>query len=226
MKGDRRMEFHVITQVSCFVGNRLIKEFHAVMFHGLAERDGEEYPHDPCVCASSESPSNLLISRPGHSIPPISQPSSHLVVSGTLADRLRPFPNIRLAPVVFKRLVDVDYEKGDMTWDERWGNVDPFELLRSLPDVPEFHRTVGSYYEVQCWRWRDIVEKYPDAVEVEIEEGMPYWKKRPVLRLSSRMFVDHPFIIHGDVLVSDTAFDILDAALDRDFFLVRDYAVP
>ncbi len=217
------MRFYVITAISNFIDNPRIQCFHADMFHGLVERGGKEPPHDARVWANTEPPSSLLISRTARRVPEISKPSSHLVVSQRLAEQLRPFPRIRLAPVVFKRLVDVDYEPDDMTWDEKWGDVDPLQLLRTLPDVPDFHERIGHYFEVQTWRWRDVIDKYPSAKEFTIEERTPPMEEASVIRLSAELFQDHPLLCYGDLLVSEDAFRILDKALDRVFFLVREY---
>jgi|GEM_PF-2893851 len=220
------MRFYVISPVSNFIDNRRIKTFHADMFHGLAERDGKEFPHDTRVYANTESPSSLLISRTGCNVPDISLPGSDLVVSERYASRLEGLPHIRLMPVVFKRLVNVAYEKGDMTWTEKWGNVDPYVLLRTLPDVPRFHREMGKYYEVQAWRWRDVLEYYPTAENTRIEEGTPPMEKTDNIRLSAQMLEDYPILCFGDVIVSESVFQILDAGLDRDFFIIREYRVP
>ncbi|RCS44185.1 hypothetical protein DTL42_17900 [Bremerella cremea] len=218
------MKFYTITSISNFIGNPKIKTFHADMFHGLAERDGKEYPHDTIVFANTDSPSPLLISRTVRHIPDICRPSSHLVVSQRYVKELEQLPHIRLMPVTFKRLVDVDYAKGDMSWDEKWGPVDPCELLRTLADVSEFHKRIGHYSEVQCYRWRDAVEKYPTAKEITIEERTPPLQQTSVIRLSSSMLEDFPIINFGaSIVLSKCAFQILSKGIDRDFFIIREY---
>lgn len=224
MIGFQAMNFYTITSISNFIGNRTIKLFHYNMFHGLGERDGKESPHDTRVFANTDSPSPLLISRTVRHIPDICQPSRHLVVSQCYAKELEQLPHVRLMPVTFKRLVDVDYAKGDMSWLEKWGPVDPCELLRTLDDVSEFHKRVGRYYEVQCYRWRDAVEQYPIAQEITIEEGTPPLQETDVIRLSSNMLEDFPIINFGtSVILSKRAFQILSDGIDRDFFIIREY---
>jgi hypothetical protein len=219
------MKFFTITAVSNFINRPHVKSFHANMFHGLAERGGKEWPHDPKVWASSAPSSPLLISRTFRNVPEVFRPSRHLVVSERLAAALRQFTNIRLAPVIFKRLVDVDYRKGDMSWAQIWGNVDPCELLKTLPDVRDFHRQIGAYFEVQAYRWRDFIDQYPSATEITIEEGTPPFQKANVLRVSVEMLNDYPIFWWGSIFVNQDVFKILQSSLDRDFFITRTYKV-
>lgn len=219
------MKFYTITAVSNYLQRPLITSFHAHMFHGLAERDGKESPHHRSPWANTESPSPLLISRTIRHVPEICEPVTHLIVSERLAERLRHCANIRLAPVVFKRLVDVEWEKGDMSWFDEWGSTDPGEILRTQPDVPEFHEQIGSYFEVQTYRLKDVVDRYPSAKEVTIEKDTPPFQENEVIRLSPEMLTDYPMLWWYGIIVNEQVFDILDAHLDRDFFIVRKYEV-
>jgi hypothetical protein len=219
------MKFFVIAPISNFINNRRIKSFHANMFHGLAERDGKEDPLAAGVYANSGSASPLMLSRTGRKVPDICKPSSHLVVNEEIAQQLQVMSNIRVVPVVFKRLVDVDYEAGDMSWDQKWGNVDPRQLLRTLPDVPEFHTHIGQYFEVQAWRLRDAVAEESNFRDVIIERGAPAFEAR-MIRLSPRILHDYPILCYGDVILNKHAFSICDSGLDRDYFIIREYELP
>lgn len=219
------MKFYTITAVSNFLKRPLIRSFHANMFHGLAERDGKESPHQRTAWANSEASSPLLISRTIRHVPEISEPITHLVVSERLAERLRRFRNIRLAQVIFKRLVDVEWQKGDMSWWDQWGSVDPCELLRTLPTVSEGHQKVGMFFEVQTYRLKDIADGYPSAKEINIEFRTPPLQEMEAIRLSSEMLTDYPMLWWGSTIVNEQVFEILDASLDRDFFIVRKYDV-
>jgi hypothetical protein len=220
------MRCYTITAVSCFIERPLIRAFHADMFHGLAERDGREYPSDTKVWADSPPASPLLISRTVHGIPEISRPSSHLVVSERIVTKLQSIRNIRLAPVQFKRLVDIQWQKGDMSYETKWNHPrDPLDLLRRLPDVRKFHRQIGTFFEVQTYRWQDIVGGYPSAREITVEQGTPPLPETEVIRVSSEMLRDFPMFKRKAIFVHPDIFDILDPHLDRDFFLVRRYEV-
>ncbi len=219
------MRFYTIIGASCFLERPLISSFHSAMFHGLGERDGRESPHHRSPWANTESPSPLLISRTIRHVPEISEPVTHLIVSERLAERLRRFQNIRLAPVLFKRLVDVEWEKGDMSWFDEWGSTDPREILRTQPDVPKFHDRIGSFFEVQTYRLKDIVDRYPSAKEMTIEVRTPPTDGTEVIRVSPEMLTDFPMLWWYGIIVNPEVFDILDADLDRDFFVVRKYEV-
>jgi hypothetical protein len=219
------MIFYTVTAASNFINRRLLSSFHASMFHGLAERDGKEVPHEVQVWASSDSVTPLTISRTVHGVPEISQPSTHLVVSERIANQLREFKNIRLCPVVFKRLVDVEYKKGDMSWESRWGTGDPDSLLRELPEIVGDRRNIGTFFEMLTHRLKDIAGQYPSARSVTIEQGTPPMQVSENVTLSSEMLTDYPALWRGSVLMNERLFAILDACLDRDYFVVRKYDV-
>lgn len=218
------MSCYTITRLSNFIGNPRVKSFHANMFHGLAERDGKEYPHDTHVYANESSPSRLHISRTGTFVPDVCQPSNHLVVSSDLAEELSDLPNVRVLPVVFKRLVDVDFRTGDMAYEEKWHDADPCTLLRTLPDVKEFHDRIGTYWELQGMRWNDIVSRYPDARELNMEHGTPPLDEAGTIRLSRTMLEECPVICQWDIIVSESVFQTLAPSLDLDYFLVREHS--
>ena len=220
------MKFYGITSVSNFINNRLIQSFHCNMFHGLAERDGKASPNDSLVFPNTYSPSSLQISRTARHVPDICEPGRHLVVSERFATQLQSLPNLRIMPVVFKRLVDVKYEKGDMSWFKTWGGGDPLDFLRTLPDVPEFHRQIGSYYEVQSYRGCDVVDNYAQLREAPIVTGTPPMDETRVIRLSREMLDNYPILGYGTKILSERAFQILAEGFDRDFFIIREDELP
>jgi len=220
------MRVFSITDVSNFIGNELIKDFHACMFHGWAERDGKGFPHDTKVWANSEAPSNLMVSRTVRNIPNVCRPSTHLVVCNRLAEQLQNVPGTRILPVIFKRLVEIEYAKGDMTWD-RYGDCDPRELLRTMPDVAEFHGKIGTYSEIQTWRLKDVVDRYESCREIEIESGTPPMEETVTICVSEQIMHDYPILYETgrSVLVEESVFEVLDDCIDRDFFIVRTFEV-
>jgi len=217
------MSFYALTKIVTFIGNERIKAFHFDMFHGIAIRDGYEYPHDPKVWAHSDAPTSLEIIRSGGNVPAISEPSN-LVVNERLANSLSVLRNIRLQEVVFRKLVDIDYQAGDMSWWGKWGSINPCELLKSRPDVQAMHNSIGRYFEVQLWDWEDVAPNYSDASEITITN----WKRAEptVVKISARMLQDYPILWGWDTLLSAQAYSILKDDIDSDYFIVREYQLP
>lgn len=211
-----------------FIGNDVIQLFHFAMFHGLATRGGKEYPHDPNVWANTEAPETLKIARTGRNVPPVSRPSTHMVVCERLADQLRNVPNIRLLPVEFTRLVDIRYAKGDQSWEEHYSRHDPNHYLRRMPDIARFHDEVGRYFEVQTRRLVDIVDQYEGIKTIEVESGTPPLAEVVSVRVSHAALLDHPIVygdLTGSVFLTEAVFGLLDADIDRDFFIVRTFEI-
>jgi len=220
------MIFYGVTKVSNFINNDRINAFHYNAFHGLAERDGREYPNDTQVYASTPIRSKLLISRTGRRVPSLCMPSRHFIVDERYRVALEALPHIRSEAVEFKRLVDIDYQEGDFSWQDQWSQVSPRVLLRTLPDVSAFHECIGKYYEAQTWLHRELVNGYPAAAETEITGGTPPLVRTERLRLSPDMLREYPILTApGATLMSEEAFDILDEALKRDYFIVRKYSL-
>lgn len=219
------MELYGLSARSNFIGNTRIHAFHAEMFHGLAERDGREHPHDTPVYANTPSPSPLVISRSATRIPDISKPSRHLVVSEAIAVSLRSIPGIRLVQVRFRRLVDIDYAAGVFGYQDKWGIVDPRVLLRKRPDIPAFHERIGSYFEVQACRHYDVIGEYQNTTDVVVESGTPPLVSVDTLKVSLELFDDYPILLWGQILMKATVFRLLDEGIDRDYFIVRKFQV-
>ena len=175
-----------ITSVSNFINNTpRVDAFHDDVFHGFPERDGKTPPDLPLVFANTISFTNLLIPR---LLAEMCQRFFNQILiwwsASVMLERLKRFSHIRLATVIFKRLVDIDYPKGDMSWNAKWGDIGPSELVRELPDVVELHRQIGPYFEVQCYRWRDVVAGYPAAAEYSITVGTPPLEEKTAIPLS------------------------------------------
>jgi hypothetical protein len=219
------MHFYTVTVASNFINRPLLSEFHASMFHGLAEREGRVHPHDAKVWASSSVVNPLVVSRTVCNVPDISQPSTHLVVSERIANSLKTFKNIRLVPVVFKRLVDVEYKTGDMSWQSQWGTRDPNSLLRELPEADVTKRNIGTFYEMLTYRLNDVSGQYPTAASIVIEQRTPPMQVTEDISISKEMLADYPSLWWGSVIMSEELFAVLDPHLDRDFFIVRKYAI-
>jgi hypothetical protein len=217
-----------VTKVSNFLKKPRISAFHHEMFHGRAERGGREYPHELHFWANTEAPEPLKISRTMRGVPNVSCPTSaHFIVCERLAEQLQNIPHIRLMPVVFNRVVDIPYSKGGHSWMEDYGDHDPKHYLRTMPDVSQFH-DIGQYFEVQTWRLADVIDRYEDAVAIDLETGTPPTAKTATVTVSETALRDYPMVygsFTGSVFLAEHVFALLDAEIDRDFFIVRQFEV-
>jgi hypothetical protein len=217
------MKFVTVTEVSNFISTPEITSFHSAMFNGLAERDGKEFPHDAVVRADTENVSPLNVSHTICNVANIFCPGRHLVLSQSIADRLSFVQNIRLRPIRFKRLVDIDWQKGDLSFFETWNNPDPRRLLRMQPDVKDYHERIGNYFELHTYRLSDVVERFGSTQEIAIETGTPPLEKTELIRLSPALLDEFPIIWWSSLIFREDVFHLVDQELDRDFFIVREY---
>jgi hypothetical protein len=125
------------------------------MFHGMWD-SGNLDSVDP---QTGEKRRNLM--RNGRIVPPIVQIHNDLYVSERVKKKLEGVPGIRFVRANFTRLVDYPFAKGDFffyktPYFQAAGCPLPSQeffdgFLRSLPDVPEYHRTIETFYK---WRRR------------------------------------------------------------------------
>lgn len=219
------MQLYTITNITCCIQFPRIRSFHVNMFHGLASRSGRDYPRDKTIWASDPLGPELCIKRTTCSVPEVCQPSTHLVVSDHLAKQLSGLSNIRLVPVVFDRLVDVEYKAGDHSWFQRWGGEDPCDLIRRLPNVAPEASSIGKHYEVQCCRLRDVDHLYSDGKDLTISVGTPPGEETAIIRVSAKLLLDFPILWAADILVNEEAYRIIGPAIDLDYFIVREYTI-
>jgi hypothetical protein len=219
------MKFFTVAALSNFIGSKRAKSFHCDMFHGIAGRDGKEWPHDPKVWANMAVATPLEIVRTGSDVPALFRPASHLVISEHLKAKLPASPNVRLMRVVFKKLVEYRFRDADGSFLSPPIGIEASELLHQLSDVPSYHAAVGAYYEVQTCRLVDIIGNYPDARTMKVEYGTPPFVERKTTRLSERLLRDYPIIRHADIIMNEDVYNILNAYFDKDFFLCRAYEV-
>lgn len=214
------MRFHVLTAITNFLHFNQISEAHATVFHGLARRQG----HTMHLWANSNTLSPLLITHSGTYLPPIFRPDAHLVVSEECAIRLRSLGNIKLLPVVFEKLVDVDYPASIAEWLRRWGHSEPTSILASQPNRSSLHDTAGSYFEVLPYHYRDAVIHYPNTSAIDVVVGTPPLDSKVRLQASEELFAEFPIIwFEGSHILSEMAFRILDKYISPEHFITREY---
>lgn len=219
-------KFYVVDSISCFIQYRRISEFHDTMFHGIALRDGKEYPHDATVYADTPDPSPLTVIRTVRNVPRVSKPSNNFIVDEALAEALSCLPNLRLKEVEFERLVDIDYRTGVHGYQETWGVVRPDVLLRTQPRLKEPPAEFGCWYEVQPHAGKRVAERFDDARSIVCRKGTPPFDSDSEIRLSPRMLTEYPILAFpGFLVVAEQAFATVGPALDLDYFIVREYEI-
>ncbi|HEV7283163.1 MAG TPA: hypothetical protein VGN57_23355 [Pirellulaceae bacterium] len=219
-----RTKFYVVDAISCFIQYRRISEFHHTMFHGIALRDGKEYPHDAIVYADTPDPSPLTVVRSIRNVPRVWKPSMNLVVDENLANALNELPNLRLQQVEFERLVDIDYRTGVHGYQDVWGIVRPDVLLRTQPRLKEPPDGFGRWYEVQQHLGKNVAKRFEEASAIVCRNGTPPFDSDSKVRLSSQMLREYPILAFpGFLVVGEEAFATIGPALDLDYFIVREF---
>jgi len=217
------MHFYTLTDISTFIDNTRVDAYDADMFHGFGEREGKRWPHQPRAWATTTHPSVLEITRSGRSMPNVFQPGRNLVVSESIAAQLRQLPNMRMLPVVFKRIVDFDIAAVRAeNVDDSSIRVDAYEDLMPLPDSPELRARCGPYFEVLCWRLKDLVEGRDDTREVVIETMSPQHGR---IDVCDSVLNDYPIMWGEEMIINDAAMSILRPHIDEEFFVIREYTV-
>ena len=167
-----------------------ISYFHYYMFHGM----WDSVNLDSVDPQTGEKRRNLM--RNARIVPPIVQIHKDLYVSERVKKKLERVPGIRFVRANFTRLVDYPFDKGDFffyktPYFQAAGcplASDEFfdEFLRSLPDVPEYHRTIEPFYKVEATPHFVAEELDPKAPKVACR--MPKCTTESMrLRLSPRM---------------------------------------
>lgn len=183
----------------------------------------------------------LLISRSGSFVPGVFSPSpGFIVVSEAVKNRLESFGNLAFVEVQFKHLVDLPLKKGDRSLEKeveegfRRHTDDEVEshneiLIDLRPDVLAFHQSIGTYYELLCVRWREIVEEFPDKDKRSLQvvlEPRPGTVLDETVTVSSAMFRVYPLMRIGIMhLCSEDFYEAIDPFVDWDFYLTHWYQV-
>jgi hypothetical protein len=199
-----------------------ISYFHYYMFHGMW--DAENLASlDP---QTGEKHPNLM--RNGRIVPPIVQIHGDLYVSERVKKKLEGVPGVRFVRANFTRLIDYPFAKGDFFFYQTpyfQATKQPFSseeffdrFLRSLPDVPEYHRTIQSFYKLV---------PTPHFVAEELDPKAPK-RSCPMpkatiesmrLRVSPRMMKAYPVTWDMYYFFADDVFALIEEDFDWDFFV-------
>lgn len=190
-------------------------------FHGIGYRDVEKKIYTRINYHDEVIPP-LHIVRDGNHLPPITQCCLYFVVNAQIKALLERVPNVRFEQVIFDKIVDFFYEKGDFRIYRKAERIDVRELQLAQPDVPKLHARIGSHYEVLTQSQADIVHEFPDAVEIRFgEDGWDLVPDEPLLKLSEPMLAKYPLhhFEHHWTIMSPALFAVLEPFFDFDFFL-------
>lgn len=199
--------------------SKVVRSFQYHSFHGECYRDVEKKIHTR-VSYDDEAIAPLHVVRDGNHVPPITQPSLNFVVNAQIKALLEPLPNLRFEQVVFDKIVDFYYAKGDFTIYRNAERFDVRELQRARPDVPKLHAKIGSHYELVSPSHSDIVHEFPEATSVGFGEyGRELSPNETPLQLCERMVAEYPIQrIPGWHILSPAVFAVLKPYLDFDFY--------
>lgn len=208
-----------LSKITCFVNSPVIRTFHYDMFHGTAEREGIAY-HDSGACfLNTTHRKQLHISRTGQQVPAVFAPSLNLVLSEEVRKRLIGLPKIDVLPVVFDKLFQFYYRKGDFSWYDAPLCADSQDLHRILPDVPDYHSQVGPYYELLVARTQDLATESSDMREVTITIGPASLEETVEVRLPVDLWGRYPIVWdNGCLFFAEGSFQRIEPFLDWDFF--------
>lgn len=202
--------------------DRPVAVHHEVAYHGEVFRCGQRYPAEPHAHSTNELREPLDIVRSKHFFPDLTKPSANFIVSERVKRELEMLPNVEFLPVVFEKLVDFYFEKGDMSYLDEFGTdtyVEPDDYILQLPDDPEAHRRVGRYYEVLSAENEALLSRYSSTKHFEISIGPTEFNDPVECDLSPEMVCDFPVIWAGfGVILSEHAFRILEPYIDWDYF--------
>lgn len=209
--------------------------YHASVFNGVFHYVGRGQPgwRPPATTNSNREPAH--ISRSGRYVPPVfGDAIFDLVISATVRKRLAGLPNVEFNPVVFERLVDVPMPAlGDFTWanqdfdtsapDFESRQVNPDYEITTLPDVPEFHRTIGPYYSLLTPNLYEVEQHYDDVIEVTPQWGNYHESsdEPDPVKLSEKLLGQSPIIrSRGAFAFREDAFERIAPFLDLDYYAV------
>jgi hypothetical protein len=213
-----------------------IDTLHYHMFHGHAERPSVRFPNDPAHNVGEDLGEALRLSRNGRIVPQVFQPRSSMIVSEPIAQRLARFQNAVLIPVLFDKLVDYDFTAGDFSFYDQSAfrrnpmRNDPATLIQRLPDIPELHSRIGSFFELVIARIdqssvkpRDDKSRRPVGFQIEYLGSL----KAVTLKLSPLLLQLYPMMwAEGCILFVEAAFADIKRHLDLDYFFVAESVTP
>ncbi len=219
---------------------------HQSVYHGVAEYrtwvewvssnndPGEQWKIDhkdgwrwrwPAVTNQNREP--LHITRSGRCVPAVFGKShKSMIVSPEVREALAGLPNVGFNTVVLEQLVDLAMPRlGDFSWYDRPDldqyEIDPDNLLRSLPHDPSFEPRVAGHRQLLPALFDDLAPRYTDVETRLMEFGSYAHVTRPKdIRLSVAMLKDYPIVLSECFLFREDAFALIAPFLDLDYYAI------
>jgi hypothetical protein len=190
------------------------------MFHG-DEINGPDQSSNAHLLGDDLSQPLRLI-RTGRIVPHVFSPSVTLVVSADVREKLETLPHIDFLPVVFEKLVDYQFRAGDFSYFDlpafrrNPAEANPETLLQRLPDIPELHSQIGSYYEVVVPRLGDIADNYTNLKHFSVK--LEHCIGKVECDLSAEIIYAYPIVWRYANIFSEEAFALVSPFIDWDYF--------
>jgi len=210
------MEFFTLTSKSTDGDFSLL---HSHVFHGLAYNDIKKPQHLDCYFIGQHAPhKDIYIARSGLFFPPILMPSNQLLVREDVKNCFLPSDNVKTFPVHIDALLSVYCKKGQL--EETKYNLDDFGLGSFLLGQKRLSKNDEDikYYEVCCFRLKDLLGKYPKVTQVDIlgRSGIGSIG----LSISKNIIDENSILWQMKYILSPHLFDRLEEYLDKDAFEV------
>lgn len=202
--------------------------FHHTVFHGTY-RVSDRKLSSQMPTLGSEYTNPLHITRTGVRAPGIFKLAAALIVKHDLMEMLKTFPGVDFLQVRFDKLVDFVCEPGDQSYWKLPGfrprlEDAPEAYLRSLPDCPDLHSSMGAYYEVICESYIRLMNAnadYRPSSQIDIEIH-PKSSRNASFKVDPRIFESHCIVlVPSAFIVWSSVYEIISEFLDPRFFLAK-----
>ena len=212
-----------------FLDKRISNHSYRV-FHGFSEYVGRNEPGWVMPSPMNDSRDPLHVQRSGRFVPDVFGVNSlKFVISSRVKKQLEHLPGIEFNEVVFEHLVDQDIPVvGDFTSHGNEGRETlTAEEMSALPDVPEFHESIGKYYTIIFPSMRDVKDRYDDFQEFPAPDWGSFNNVRNISKtgnISKALFQDYAVFACGFGLTfSEDAFAAIAPFLDLDYYAIAVY---
>lgn len=217
------MHVYIITRaIPKYIANWRVSAAHSEIYHGhcVKDRDLGKYPK---LTNNDRRP--LRIMRSIGIVPRVQMPARQLIVDAHLMSELSQIGGTQFLPVEFDRLVDIalpevgDFSKMNAFVDAQIAG-DTGLMYKSVPDHPDYYRSIGPFYQVLCAGLHDLKGDYSDFVQVKPEWGSYVGNNASPYDVSGTMSMRYPFVTTGPLILREDAFKIIAPHLNLDYFAV------